>query len=73
MQTYTTSQKKKKKLIKLILKVKEEKIEEEKGNYSWGGTAEKVYYSLGENALPRSDERVKAYFDRISIQSGGQK
>ena len=38
-----------------------EKIEREKGDYSWGETAEKIYYSLGENAFPRGDARVKEY------------
>ena len=30
-----------------------EKIEKEKGDYSWGETAEKIYYRLGKNAAPQ--------------------
>jgi len=39
------------------------KIIKEEGEYSWGSSAEKIYYSLGENANPRIDKRVKEYFD----------
>ncbi|MBI4439975.1 hypothetical protein HY638_03305 [Candidatus Woesearchaeota archaeon] len=28
------------------------------GNYSWGPTAEKIYYELGPNAKPSNDSRV---------------
>lgn len=30
-----------------------ERIEKEKGEYSWGETAEKIYYRLGKNASPK--------------------
>ena len=43
---------------------KVEKVEKEKGNYSWGGEAEKVYYSLGPNAKPTADQKVKEHLDR---------
>ena len=39
------------------------KIEKEKGNYSWGPEAEKIYYALGDNAKPTSNEKVKEYFE----------
>ena len=39
------------------------KVEMEKGDYSWGGEAEKTYYALGEKAKPLGNEKVKAYFD----------
>lgn len=39
-------------------------IEKEKGNYSWGSEAEKIYYGLGPNAKPTLNERVKEYFDK---------
>ena len=42
--------------------VKEIKVE--KGEYSWGGTVEKIYYALGEQAIAKGDERVKAYLDK---------
>ena len=39
-------------------------IKTEKGNYSWGGEAEKKYYELGPGASPKSDSRAKAYYDK---------
>jgi hypothetical protein len=41
-----------------------EKIEKEKGDYSWGGEAEKIYYALGEKAKPAMNEQVRAYFEK---------
>lgn len=41
---------------------KKERIETIKGNYSWGAEAEKVFYSLGKNAKPAINKRVKEYF-----------
>ena len=38
-------------------------IKKEQGTYSWGGSVEKIYYALGENAKPLMDERVKEFFD----------
>ncbi|MBN1502138.1 hypothetical protein JW930_01220 [Candidatus Woesearchaeota archaeon] len=40
------------------------KIEKEKGDYSWGEIAEKVYYSLGNAAVPQINPSVKKYFDK---------
>ena len=40
------------------------KVKLEKGNYSWGEKAEKIYYSLGKDASPKGDERVKKYFEK---------
>lgn len=36
-----------------------EAVQMEKGNYSWGSEAEKVYYMLGSKAEPRGDDRIK--------------
>lgn len=36
-------------------------IQKEEGNYSWGSTAEKIYYALGKNAQPKGDTRVKEF------------
>ena len=47
---------------------KVEKIEKEKGNYSWGGEAEKIYYALGPNAKPMVDQQVKEYLDHMKQQ-----
>ncbi len=38
-------------------------IKQEKGNYSWGPQAEKIYYALGPKAAPRIVGKVKEYFD----------
>jgi len=40
------------------------KIEKEKGDYSWGGEAEKIYYSLGNNAKPLGNAKAKEHFDK---------
>ena len=42
---------------------KQSKIEREKGDYSWGGEAEKIYYTLGNNSKPAVNERVKEHFE----------
>jgi len=44
--------------------IKVHKIQTEKGDYSWGNTAEKIYYELGKNAELRNDNRVKGYFEK---------
>lgn len=42
-----------------------EKIEKEKGEYSWGEMAEKIYYKLGSNAKPTSNTKVKSFIDNL--------
>ncbi len=39
-------------------------VTKEKGNYSWGESVEKTYYSLGSKAVPKKSKEVKAYFDK---------
>ena len=39
------------------------KIKSEKGDYSWGLEAEKIYYSLDTKARPQINKKVKKYFD----------
>ena len=41
-----------------------ETIKKEKGNYSWGGEAEKKYYKIGLNAKPKMEKKVKDYFQQ---------
>ena len=41
-----------------------ERVEKEKGDYSWGGEAEKIYYALGPNAKPLGNEKAKAHFEK---------
>ncbi len=38
-------------------------IKKERGEYSWGAEAEKIYYELGPSAAPHVMEKVKEYFD----------
>jgi len=40
------------------------KVEREKGDYSWGPEAEKIYYGLGDAAKPAGNEKVKEHFDK---------
>lgn len=42
--------------------IKIDKVKKEKGNYSWGSDAEKTYYTIGTNAQPKEEDRVKKYF-----------
>ena len=44
--------------------IKIDKIQSEKGEYSWGDEAEKIYYAIGQNAKPQIDKRVKEFFDK---------
>lgn len=40
------------------------KIKKEKGDYSWGGVAEKVYYSLGSKAKIKFSKRVRDHLKK---------
>lgn len=44
---------------------KVKRIESEQGDYSWGNTAEKIYYTLGPNANPRILKRVKEKIEKL--------
>ncbi|HIG95968.1 TPA: hypothetical protein HA249_03715 [Candidatus Woesearchaeota archaeon] len=46
-----------------------DKIEKVSGDFSWGSTSEKIVYTLGPQAKPRLDKRVKDYL----AQSGGKR
>lgn len=48
----------------LTKEIEVHKIEEEKGEFSWGSVVEKKYYALGKNAEPKGEKRVKEYLDR---------
>ena len=50
-----------------------EAIQHEKGNYSWGGEAEKKYYALGPRAKPRMNPKIKTYFDKKNKKGERQK
>jgi len=38
-----------------------ERVAKEKGDYSWGGEVEKIYYVLGKNALTHSNKRIEEF------------
>ncbi|MBD3164349.1 hypothetical protein GF323_04050 [Candidatus Woesearchaeota archaeon] len=39
-------------------------VKKEEGDYSWGNTVTKTYYSLGPKAKPAMLKQVKDYFDK---------
>lgn len=39
-------------------------IQKEKGDYSWGGEAEKIYYKLGQKAVIKQDPLVKEWMEK---------
>lgn len=39
-------------------------IKKEKGEYSWGSEAEKIFYVLGKNASPKINSRVREFFEK---------
>lgn len=41
-----------------------EKVEKEKGKFSWGDEVEKTYYSIGKNGNPRNVAHVKEFFEK---------
>ena len=43
--------------------LKIEKVEKEKGKFSWGDEVEKTYYGLGKNANPRNVQQVREFFE----------
>lgn len=47
-----------------------EAIRVEKGDYSWGPEAEKIYYRNALKASPSGDERVKRYFGEKTTRAG---
>lgn len=40
------------------------KVIKENGDFSWGSEAEKIYYSLGEEAQPVGNERVREFMEK---------
>jgi len=49
------------------------KVKKEKGDYSWGEMAEKIYYSLGKNALPKGLNRIEKYFKTVKVKKKSRK
>ncbi|MBU0456938.1 MAG: hypothetical protein ABH824_07205 [Nanoarchaeota archaeon] len=48
----------------LTREIQVHKIEEEKGDFSWGSTVEKKYYTLGNSALPKGENRIKDFLKK---------
>ena len=42
-------------------------VEQEKGDFSWGTSVEKVYYSLGKEADPKGEKKVKEFIERRKV------
>lgn len=38
-----------------------QRIEQEKGKFSWGDTVEKTYYALGSTAQPKGNSKVQEF------------
>jgi len=53
----------KKGLAKGIFKIA--KIEKQKGEFSWGTEAERIYYELTERATPAADPKIRNYIENI--------
>ncbi|MBN2457788.1 hypothetical protein JXB31_01510 [Candidatus Woesearchaeota archaeon] len=43
-------------------------IKKERGDYSWGSVAEKIYYVLGPEAKPRINNNIKNLVDKIKSE-----
>jgi hypothetical protein len=41
-----------------------DKIKKEQGDYSWGSTAEKIYYKLGSKAVVFGNKEVEKFFNK---------
>jgi len=61
--------------LKKGVQLKEFKVENiiaEKGDYSWGAEAEKIYYKLDTNAKPKINQRVKKYIEKRNKKQASQ-
>ena len=41
-----------------------DKVQKEKGDFSWGNEVEKTYYCLGTNAKPQIEAKIKDHIDK---------
>ena len=41
-----------------------DRVEQATGEYSWGKSAEKVYYTLGPKAAPQGDPRIEEFLKK---------
>jgi DNA-binding transcriptional ArsR family regulator len=49
------------------------KIEVERGDFTWGSLVEKVYYTLGKQANPQGEIRVKHYLEKRTVKKATKK
>tara|TARA_Y100000310_G_C20545548_1_gene745380 strand:- start:374 stop:688 length:315 start_codon:yes stop_codon:yes gene_type:complete len=42
-----------------------QKVEKEKGDFSWGSEVEKTYYGLGPNAVATGNHRIKEFIEKL--------
>ena len=47
---------------------KKEQVKIEEGNYSWGTTVEKIYYSLGPSAKTQGNEKVREFVEKYKAK-----
>ncbi|MFH1916691.1 MAG: hypothetical protein ABIJ21_05480 [Nanoarchaeota archaeon] len=52
---------------------KQAKVVKEEGAYSWGTSVERTYYSLGKNAKPLGEERVRKFLESKKKEKPGRK
>ena len=45
------------------------KVAHTKGDYSWGGSVEHIYYALGDQAQPMALERIEQYLKEHNLIS----
>lgn len=45
-------------------------VKSEKGDFSWGKTAEKSYYKLGKNASPTMNRKVREFLEQEDSAKG---
>jgi len=51
-----------------LKEIKMEEIKQEQGQYSWGSTVEKTYYSIGEKAEAKPDDRVMHAVEEFKVK-----
>ncbi len=49
-----------------------ERVSQERGDFSWGPIAEKTYYSLGPNAVPRINRRLENHIKKQKNREGNK-
>lgn len=45
------------------------KVKTVKGDYSWGGESQRIYYTLGKEAKPNTKKRIIKYFSTLTAKA----